>query len=238
MTCIIIDDEPNAIDIIKRYVGKISYLELKNTFRNPLKAIEWLQMESVDLVFLDINMPNLNGIEFIKSLSIRPMIIFTTAYSEFAAESYELDAVDYLVKPIPFERFIKAANKANGNFQQKAIQSAEKMPGIIEPGEFVLLKSGAQTHRLRVEDILFVEKDGNYLKFCTATKMILYRANMADVFDLLPADKFIQVHKSFVVSFQYVSLIEVHQLTINNTKIPIGETFREEFIKGITKRSV
>ena len=164
MTCIIIDDEPNAIDVIQRYVEKIGYLELKKTFRNPLKALEWLQTEEVDLIFLDMNMPNLKGIEFIKSLLKKPMIIFTTAYSEFAAESYELEAVDYLIKPVLFERFIKAVNKANELFQRKSFKNSEQISSVPKTDDFVLLKSGSQTHRLKIDDILFIEKDGNYLK--------------------------------------------------------------------------
>lgn len=233
MTCIIIDDEPNSIDVIQRYVEKIGYLELKKTFRNPLKALEWLQTEDVNLIFLDMNMPNLKGIEFSRSLLKKPMLIFTTAYSEFAAESYELEAVDYLVKPVLFERFIKAVNKANELFQRRLAKISEKASTISNADGFVLFKSGSQTHRLKIEDILFIEKDGNYLKICTAFKTVLYRANMSDVFDFLPIKKFIQVHKSFVVALQHISLIEVHQVTVNNNRIPLGESFREEFMKRI-----
>ena len=233
MTCIIIDDEPNAIDVIQRYVEKIGYLELKKTFRNPLKALEWLQTEDVDLIFLDMNMPNLKGIEFSRSLLKKPMIIFTTAYSEFAAESYELEAVDYLVKPVLFERFIKAVNKANELFQRRSVKTSENASNA---DEFVLFKSGSQTHRLKIDDILFIEKDGNYLKINTALKTVLYRANMNDVFDFLPIEKFIQVHKSFIVRLQHISLIEVHQVTVNNNKVPLGESFREEFMKRIGRQ--
>ncbi|MES2332990.1 MAG: response regulator transcription factor [Bacteroidota bacterium] len=236
MNCIIIDDEPNAIDVLKRYVAQTPYLQLAQTFRNPLKAISYLQEEMPDLVFLDINMPNLSGMQLIRSLKNMPMVIFTTAYSEYAVESYELNAIDYLVKPIEFDRFIRAVNKAKELFElkrkQPAIGSVTK--GVIDVAtEFVLLKSGPLTHKVAVDDILFIEKEENYLAFHTADKKILLRANMTEIFEHVPPGKFCRVHKSFVAALKHMHTIEVHQVSVGKHKIPLGNSYREELMNRI-----
>jgi two-component system LytT family response regulator len=156
MTCIAIDDEPKAIEVIERYCQKISLASLKATFREPLKAIEFLNREKVDLIFLDINMPDISGMQLLQTLSPRPLIIFTTAYSQYAVESYELNALDYLLKPITFERFLMAINKA------AAALSSRNTTGMDEDAA-VLIKSGPQTHRVKVSEILYLEKNGNYI---------------------------------------------------------------------------
>lgn len=237
MNCIIIDDEPNAIDVLKRYVSQTPYLHLTQTFRNPLKAISFLQEEKVDLVFLDINMPNLSGIQLMRSLKNMPMVIFTTAYAEYAVESYELDAVDYLLKPIEFDRFIKAVNKAKelSELGRKQDGSDIAIAANSKQVEFILLKSGALTHKVAINDILFIEKEENYLAFHTADKKILLRANMTEMFDHVPGDQFCRVHKSFVVALKHIDTLEVHQLSLGKHKIPVGSSYREELMKRIGK---
>ncbi|MDB5211810.1 MAG: ypdB 1 [Sediminibacterium sp.] len=236
MNCIIIDDEPNAIDVLKRYVAQTPYLQLAQTFRNPLKAIGYLQEEKPDLVFMDINMPNLSGMQLMRSLKNMPMVIFTTAYSEYAVESYELNAIDYLVKPIEFDRFIKAVNKAKELFELKRKQPAvgPVIKGVSDVApEFVLLKSGPLTHKVAVDDILFIEKEENYLAFHTADKKILLRANMTEVFDHIPPGRFCRVHKSFVAALKHMHTIEVHQVSVGKHKIPLGNSYREELMNRI-----
>lgn len=236
MNCIIIDDEPHAIDVLKRYAEQIPYLSLRQTFRNPLKAIGYMAEEKIDLVFVDISMPNLSGMQMVKSLGEKPLIIFTTAYSEYAAASYELDAVDYLVKPIELERFIKAVNKANELFRlKKGYQYLPqgKPPAGSGTADFVLLKCGALTHKIKISDILFIEKEENYLAFQTQDKKILVRGNMADVFDFVPEAQFCRIHKSFVTALQHIQTLEVHQVTVGKFKIPIGSSYREELMKRI-----
>jgi DNA-binding LytR/AlgR family response regulator len=230
MHCIIIDDEPHAIDVLKRYVEQTPFLTLGQTFRNPLKAIPYVQEEQVDLIFLDINMPNLSGMQFIQSLEKKPLIIFTTAYSEYAVQSYELNAVDYLVKPIEFDRFIKAVNKAKDWQQLKDNQPATA--GQSE-SEYVLLKSGPVTHKVKTNEILYIEKEENYLAFHTADKKILIRANMTDVFNYVPAATFCRIHKSFVVSLQHIHAVEVHQVSVEKHKIPVGAGYRDELMARI-----
>jgi two-component system, LytTR family, response regulator len=220
MTCIAIDDEPKALEVIERYCQKISLASLKATFREPLKAIEFLNREKVDLIFLDINMPDISGMQLLQTLSPRPLIIFTTAYSQYAVESYELNAVDYLLKPVTFERFLMAINKAT------AALSSRNTTGMDEDAA-VFIKSGPLTYQVKVKEILYLEKDGNYITAHLKDRNILIRENMGDIFDLVPAADFIRVHKSYVVGIRHISMIEVHQLIVNGEKIPIGSTYRD-----------
>jgi len=220
ITCIAIDDEPKALEVIERYCEKTSLVSLKATFREPIKAIEFLQRERVDLIFLDINMPEISGMQLIQTLSPRPLIIFTTAYSHYAVESYDLNALDYLLKPITFERFLAAVNKAVSALDTKTT-------AVSEDETTVFIKSGPQTYQVKVDEILYMEKDGNYITVHLKDKNILIRENMGDIFDLVPPAEFVRVHKSYVVAIKHIDMIEVHQLIINGEKIPIGSTYRE-----------
>ena len=222
ISCIAIDDEPMALEVIERYCQKTDLTELKATFREPVKAIGYLGLETIDLVFLDINMPDVNGIQLLQTLPVKPMVIFTTAYSNYAVESYDLNAVDYLLKPITFERFLAAVNKA------MALKASKSGVNIKEDdSSSIFVKSGPQTYQIKVNDILYLEKDGNYITIFLKDRSILVRENMGDIFDLVPPVDFIRVHKSYVVAIRHISMIEVHQLIINGTKIPIGSTYRE-----------
>jgi DNA-binding LytR/AlgR family response regulator len=222
MNCIAIDDEPKALEVIERYCQKSDMVDLKATFREPLKAIEYLNREKVDLVFLDINMPDIDGMQLVQTLASKPMIIFTTAYSTYAVDSYNLNAVDYLLKPITFERFLAAVNKATNLLAVKKNTTAGD-----DDAATVFIKSGSQTYQVKVSDILYLEKDGNYITVHLKDKQILIRENMGDIFDLVPPAGFVRVHKSYVVAVRHISMIEVHQLIINGQKIPIGSTYRE-----------
>jgi len=222
INCVAIDDEPKALEVIERYCQKSDLVCLKATFREPVKAIEFLNSEKIDLIFLDINMPDVNGLQLIQTLAVKPMVIFTTAYSNYAVESYNLNAIDYLLKPITFNRFLTAVNKAANLGLTKNGATAKS-----ETAATVFIKSGSQTYQVKISDILYLEKDGNYITVYLKDKKILIRENMTDIFDLVPADEFIRVHKSFVVAVKHISTIEVHQLVINGEKIPIGSTYRE-----------
>jgi DNA-binding LytR/AlgR family response regulator len=221
MTCIAVDDEPMALDVIGRYCAKSDLVELKAVFREPVKAIEYLGREKIDLVFLDINMPDISGLQLLQTLSPRPLVIFTTAYSHYAVESYSLNAIDYLLKPITFERFLAAVNKVvTAQTGKTGLTGNDEDPAIF-------IKSGPQTHQVKVRDILYLEKDGNYITVHLKDRNILIRENMGEVFDLVPAGDFIRVHKSYVVAIKHISMIEVHQLVINGEKVPIGSTYRD-----------
>ena len=221
ITCIAVDDEPMALDVIERYCAKSGMVELKAVFREPVKAIEYLNQEKVDLVFLDINMPDISGLQLVQTLSPKPMIIFTTAYSHYAVESYNLNAIDYLLKPITFDRFLVAVNKAVTTVAANTSTTANNDTATI------FIKSGPQTYQVKVADILYLEKDGNYVTIHLKDRNILIRENMADIFDLVPAADFIRVHKSFVVAIKHITMIEVHQITVNNETIPVGSTYRD-----------
>jgi two-component system LytT family response regulator len=222
MTCVIIDDEPHAIDVLKRYSAQTDMVTLKNTFRNAIEALGYLNEEQIDLVFLDINMPGLSGIQFLQSLRRKPLVIFTTAYSSYAVESYDWEAVDYLLKPILFERFLKAVTKASD-----ILRSSDDNDG------FVVLKSGSQIHRVKLSDILFITKEDNYLEVNTADKKILVRGTMNEVFSIFPENSFIRIHKSHVVALAHVRMADTDSVEVNRIKLPLSPNYKDELIRRL-----
>ncbi|RXQ92258.1 response regulator transcription factor [Ancylomarina salipaludis] len=228
MKCIAVDDEPFALDLIESYIKKSPFLKFHGGFSNPLKALSFLMSNPVDLVFLDINMPELSGLQLLNSLKHKPQVVFTTAYSEYGAQSYEYDAIDYLLKPIKYERFLKAVNKAYD------LSGKSRGEGMVVDATPVCkiaihIKSGSQMYRLQPEDILFVEGAGNYMTFYTKEKKVLSLRTMKETLQQLPSDMFVRVHKSYVVSLMHIDVIERHQLVVKGNKIPIGITYREQF---------
>ncbi len=236
MNCIAIDDEPRALEIIKKYVGKIDFLNLVAKFRDPIEAIDYLMKNEVDLIFLDINMPGIFGTELVKVLKHQPMIIFTTAYSEYAIESYELDAVDYLLKPFEFERFLKSVIKAQ---ELKKLRREETKTQIAEKSLVdtkILIKSGSETHRVNINDIGYIEGLGNYVNvYVNNTKIVTYNS-LRDLLDLLPEKEFVRIHKSYIVALQQIKSFEVHQVKIEDKSIPIGKSYRKEFMELMKNR--
>ncbi len=235
MKCIAIDDEPKALEVIAFHCDKIPFMELIGTFRDPLDAIGFMKTNDVNLIFLDINMPTVTGMQFLGLLKQHPMVIFVTAYSEYAIQSYEFDAIDYLLKPIAFERFLKAATKA---FEKHQLESKTQDPvpagaQVNSNNDFIYIKSGPKLHKVNIGDIIYLEKDGNYLIFHTKDQKILSRQNMKNIFHILPETKFTRVHRSFVVSLDHIDTIEAHQLTLANFKIPIGSLYREELMAKV-----
>lgn len=216
--CIIVDDEYKSIELLKGYIADVPYLELKETFRNPVTALSFIQDSQIDLIFLDINMPRLDGISFLKSMKHPPMIIFTTAYSEHAVDGFELEAIDYLLKPITLERFMKAVAKAKAK---------------STPSEYILVKSGPQTYQIKRDDIHLIEKDGNYATFHTTGRKIVTRMNFSDVIDLVGQEEFVRVHKSFVVAVRSISLIESNELIVQNVKVPVGAVYKDGLLKKL-----
>ena len=227
--CVVIDDEPFALELIKDYIQRTPFLALAGAFANPFKALGYLNSRKVDLMFLDINMPELSGLELYKSLVHPPAVIFTTAYPEFAAESYDYNAVDYLLKPIKYERFLRAVNKAAGPKPGAVPVAAttEKQP------EHLFLKSGTSQVKIFPHDILFVEAAGNYMCFHTREKKIMSLLSMKEVLELLPRPTFVRVHKSWIVNLNHLEAIEKHDVVIAGHKIPIGITYREHFFREI-----
>jgi len=232
MKCIAIDDEPFALELISDYIKKTPFLEFAQGFTNPFQAMEFLLKNNVDLVFLDINMPELSGIELLKSLPLVPKIIFTTAYSEFGAESYEFNTIDYLIKPIRYDRFLKAVNKANDdsshNTKRPAIQHTAE-----QEHESVLIKSGSQLIRIITDDIYYIEGAGNYMTLHTKNRKIMALLTMAEIAKILPQYLFVRIHKSFIVALKHIEIIEKARVIVNKKAIPIGITYREHFSKII-----
>jgi len=237
MKCLVIDDEPIAIEILEDYIQKVPFLELAGSFRSAIKALEYLQAHAVDLLFLDIKMPDLSGIQFLKSLIAQPQVIFTTAYSEFAVESYDYQVADYLLKPIEFDRFLKAANKALKQHQPQQLQSTPipaPTKGIGDGDQdFLVFKSGTEYHPLNINDILYIEGAGNYVFVFTVKKKVMVLMTLKDTLQKLPVDQFIRIHKSYIVNVRKLDVVETDQVKIGETRIPIGEAYKKAFFKKI-----
>jgi two-component system, LytTR family, response regulator len=226
MKAIAIDDEPIALDIIRSHASKVPFLDLKAEFTDAFKALEYLQKEPVDLIFLDIKMPDISGIEFFNSLSKKPLVIFTTAYSEHAVTSFELDAVDYLLKPFSLARFIKGCNKA---FELHNYRNSE------ETSDHLFIKTGFEQIKVFFSDIYYLEAAGNYVTFALKDKNILSRSTFNEAIALLPPAKFIRVHRSYIVATDKIDKIERHQLTINGNKISVSDAYAQNLITLVNK---
>jgi len=233
MKCIVVDDEPMALELLESYIEKTSKLELVASFTNPFKALNHLADNKIELLFLDINMPELSGIQLLKSLSYKPKVIFTTAYSEYGAESYEYNAVDYLLKPFKYDRFMRAINKLSetDNHSNAKILNENQ----TKKRDILFIKSGTQIHKIITDEISFIEAQGNYIYIHTANNKIMTLTSMNDIINKLPESDYMRIHKSFIVALWHIDVIEKHQLFINNTAIPIGVTYREQFHQRINQ---
>lgn len=221
---LIIDDEHIAHDIIKDYCNMLPNLEFKADCYDAIEALDYLQKEDVDLIFLDLNMPKLKGFEFLKTLKSPPKVIVTTAYSEFAVEGFELNVVDYLLKPFSFERFLSAINKVTAS---KNPTAKKEHKGNITPEEqSIFLKQNNSHIQVDLDSILFIEASGNYTKVVTTKDTISIREKISDTIELLSNNHFIQVHKSFAVSKKHIKSIEGNRIYIEDYTIPIGKLFK------------
>ncbi|WP_224996159.1 LytTR family DNA-binding domain-containing protein [Cesiribacter sp. SM1] len=228
MKAIAIDDEPIALEIVKAHASKVPFLELKAEFTDAFKALEYLQKESIDLIFLDIKMPDISGIDFFNSLSKKPLLIFTTAYTEHAVTSFEMDAVDYLLKPFSLPRFIKSCNKAFELYNYR--NSAEVQ-------DHIFIKTGYEQLKVMYDDILYLEAAGNYVTFVLKDKKVMSRCTFNEVVSLLPADRFVRVHRSYIVSVNRVDKLERHQVTIGDLTVPISEAYRQDLLLALNRHS-
>ncbi|MFC1556270.1 LytR/AlgR family response regulator transcription factor [candidate division KSB1 bacterium] len=227
ISCIAIDDEPMALKLLEQYIGKVPFLQQAGLYRDAFIALNDLHDTQAELIFLDINMPDISGIQFLKTLTYKPLVIFTTAYSEYAVESYEFDAVDYLLKPIEFERFLKAVNKAYDKLEYIFIQENEKP--VATKNDSILIKSGSDIHNINIEDILYIEGAGNYVTYVTANNRIMSLKSMRETQEQLKKFRFFRIHKSYIVSFKHIDLIETDSVRIGKKQIPIGESYRDGF---------
>ncbi len=221
---LIIDDEHIAHDIVKGYCDLLPNMQLMKNCYDALEAIEYLNNNEVDLIFLDLNMPKLKGFDFLKTLPSPPMVIVTTAYSEYAVEGYELNISDYLLKPFSFERFLKAVNKAMGSNSQK-----QKTSTVIEQDntiQTIFLRSNKKYTQVIIGNILYAEAAGNYTKVITLNETITIREKISDLLEELPNNDFLQVHKSFMVAKKHIKSIEGNRIVINDHIIPIGKIYK------------
>jgi DNA-binding LytR/AlgR family response regulator len=231
---VIIDDEPSAIEVLKFHLNKIPSMSLKASFRDPIEALDYLQQNTVDLIFLDINMPKLSGISFPKLLERPPLIVFTTAYSEYALESYELKAVDYLLKPIAFDRLLQAVMKVKQVLNQNKPGPTASTETPYETNEqTVFIKSGAEFHQLPIQNIKYIESDGNYVTFNTTTRTIIARYKLSEVLEFLPQQYFVRVHRSFIVALKHIETVKKHCVLIDKKEIPMSSNYRDDFLTKI-----
>lgn len=224
MRAIIVDDEPKAIELLKDYLEHFGTIELVATFRNGLKAFEYISKEPVDIIFLDINMPHISGISLSKMIPKNMKIIFTTAYSEYAVESYEVEAVDYLLKPISLDRFTQAISK----ILPKKVQKKDNHISWIS------VKSGFETFRITTDKIIYLEKDGNYMTYYCENEKVIGRETIQQAIEKLP-ETFIQTHKSFIVNLDKVKRYDRNMIFIDEHEIPISDSFSQIVFKQLEK---
>jgi two-component system, LytTR family, response regulator len=228
--CMLIDDEPYAVNLLEEYILQVPYLQLQHKCYHALEALEILKGSRPDLIFLDINMPHLSGMQLASLLPPKQLFIFTTAYSEFAAESYEKNALDYLVKPITFDRFLKAVMKASG---QLSVMADPAQPGAIAPQK-LFLKTGRAIVQLEYQDVFIIEGLKDYVVFHTSSgKHIVYK-RMKELEETLPSN-FSRIHLSYIVNRDHIKRIEDNHIFINQERIPVGEKYREQFLGKINK---
>lgn len=220
--CIIIDDEPLAISIIKKYLNEITNMELVGTFNNPIEALSAIEDNEVDVLFLDINMSQINGLEFIKTLTVSPLVVITTAYREYAVDSFDLDVLDYLVKPIPFDRFVKATDKITNRFNKLKANVNEP---VSNHDPFIFLKVDKKLRKIMLNDILYIESMKDYIKVVTVVGDYLVHKSMASISSELSEDYFIRIHRSYTIAIDKIVLVEGNSVEIGKRRIPIGRNY-------------
>ena len=228
--CLVVDDEPPAREIIKQYIADTPMLQLEGECGNAIQAISFLQQQQADLIFLDIRMPQLSGTDFLKTLPHPPKVIFTTAHAEYALDGYELDVVDYLLKPIRFDRFLKAVNKA---YQYSRLKTAveKTIPDQEKTDAFVYFRADRKMIKVVLADILFIESMKDYVKVVTAQETIITKQSISSVEAMLPENQFIRSHRSFIVSLQKIKSYTSELIQIGKTEIPIGKLYRSHVLK-------
>jgi len=233
--CLIIDDEPLAIKLIKTHLGKLDSFEIAGECKSALKAVEYLQREKIDLMFLDINMPEINGLDFLKSIPDPPYVVITTAYREYAIEGYDLDVVDFLLKPISFERFLKAINRYCSRSRKVEVKSADIHTSSQEM-KFIYIQDGKNIFKILYDDVLYFEGYGEYVKVITAGRNYIVRDSLNEFEHKYSTEYFIRIHKSYIINTQKITGFNAIQVILKNTQLPIGRMYREK-VMGILKPS-
>jgi DNA-binding LytR/AlgR family response regulator len=239
--CLVVDDEPLALHILEDYIAKMPFLELVKSTTNPIEALQLVQSGGIDLVFLDVQMPELTGIQFLRIANGKTKVILTTAYSQYALEGYELDVIDYLLKPIAFDRFYKSVQKAqtiiqpNAKNEIKQEQSAQQSDFL---SDFIFVKTEHKIQKVYLNDILFIEGLKDYISIFTPAERIITLQNMKKMEDALPEKHFIRVHKSYIVSINKIDSIERSRIFIGDKVIPVGDTYRDDFFKIVDGKNI
>ncbi|RYU97136.1 LytR/AlgR family response regulator transcription factor [Emticicia agri] len=240
--CLAVDDEPLALDILVKYINQLPSLTLVDACTDPLEALSLIQQGKVDLVFVDIQMPSLTGIQFLRVVNGKCKAILTTAYSEYAMDGYELDVIDYLLKPISFERFLKAVQKVSGRLQHIPVNHSilqipepieNKAPVSEQQLDFIFVKTEYKIIKLNLSSILYIEGLKDYVSIYTVDERILTLQTMKKMEELLPANRFVRVHKSYIISLEKINSIERQRIFIGRATIPVGESYYKDFIRLI-----
>jgi DNA-binding LytR/AlgR family response regulator len=231
--CMVVEDEPLSQEILISYISAVPALELVQVCGDAIEATGVLRDTQVDLLFLDINLPKISGIRFLKTIATPPMVIFTTAYPEYAVEGFESDAVDFLVKPFPFERFVKAINKAAELSLLRTGRTAEKKQLTDTPAGFLLLRSDKRVHKVNLAEIRYLEATGDYIKVYLSDRCLVIHETFKNMIGHLPAAYFIRVHKSFIIPIQRICYLEGNQVRVDDKLIPIGLVYKEELMKRL-----
>ena len=234
MRCIAVDDESLALDLLEDNIRKVPFLTLVKRCKNAFEAHEAVMKENIDLMFLDIQMPGISGVQFLQSITNPPLVIFITAYEQFALQGFKLDVVDYLLKPVSFDRFLKAVNKAHEFFNLK------NLPPTKASNEFLFVNSEYNLVKVNIRDIIYIEGLKDYIKIFiqNATRPIITRLSMKSIEEKLPSDRFVRVHKSFIVSIDKIISIRKGKISINNVHVPISDHYKENLYRFIDPKSL
>lgn len=239
LKCIAIDDEPLALNQMQDFIEKIEFLELIGCFKSGLTAIDFMKLNHVDLLFLDIQMDDLTGIQLLESLKNKPKVILTTAYDQYALKGYELDVSDYLLKPISFERFVKAVNKVYDQCcESKKLQLDRNDNSTSTAQEFIFVKADYRLQKINLNDILYVEGMKDYLKIFIGNKKVITHMSMKRMEEILPDNRFVRIHKSYLVSIEKVDSICKNNIYIQENVIPIGEYYKKAFFDFLEKKGI
>lgn len=236
--CLVVDDEPLALDILTDYIEKVPFLELVKATTSAFEALSLVQNNAADLVFLDVQMPELTGIQFLKIINGKCCVILTTAYSQYALDGYELDVCDYLLKPIAFDRFYKAVSKVQSQLAPvSSVPQAPERPASTAP-DFIFVKTEHRIQKIYIHDILYIEGLKDYVSIFTPVERVITLQHMKKLEEVLPNQRFARVHKSFIVSIDKIESIERGRIQIGDKIIPIGDTYRDSFFKKIEDRNI
>ncbi|MCE5227715.1 MAG: LytTR family DNA-binding domain-containing protein [Porphyromonadaceae bacterium] len=233
ISCIIVDDEPLALEVLSSFIARIPYLVLEGQYTDPFFAMEHLRKKKVDLLFVDIQMPDISGIELVKTLNNPPKIVFTTAYSSYAIEGFNLNAMDYLLKPIAFDRFLVAVNKVRDYMELSEAAQEVHQPEEKDVPEYMFVKSNYKDIKINFNEVLYIEGSEDYIKIHTTTKKVMTLLSMKGVMEKLPENQFIRIHRSFIVAIDKIESKSNERITIGKQSLPIGASYLNEVSKRL-----